>query len=185
VSHPAVTFQPVGVVRSPFAQAPGTPLQNFAAAQNDGGLVPDDALPDAVVVDARGGRGTLVVDAAWEQALKDLEGFDRVWVIFHIHQAKEPQALVVPFRDTVPRGVFATRAPARPNAIGMSAVRLLGVTGCHVHVAELDVLDGSPLLDIKPYIPAYDSRPDARSGWLAFETARPEVLMADGRFAKG
>lgn len=181
MSHSPVVYHPIGIVRSPFTEAPGTSLQNFAAAENEGGLVDAD-WGDAPTVDARGARGTLVIDQAWEAALQDLEGFDRIWVVFHIHQAKEAQPLVIPFRDTVPRGVLATRAPARPNPIGMSAVRLLGVRGRHVHVAELDILDGTPILDIKPYIPAYDSRAEARSGWLTAESARPQVVKSDGRF---
>ena len=116
------------------------------------------------------------------EGLRDLAGFERVWLLFWCHRARPARLRVVPFRDTVERGLFATRAWARPNPIGLSAVRLRSIEGSILHVGELDILDGTPLLDIKPYIPRYDSFPTATYGWMEFEAARKEVGVADGRF---
>jgi tRNA (adenine37-N6)-methyltransferase len=173
----------VGTVHSPFAEATGTPVQNFAARVHGGGLGESD-LPPAPVVDVRGGRGTLEVVAEWEEALADLVGCDRIWVLFWIDRASPAKTKVVPYRDTRERGLFSTRSPARPNPIGISCVRLLGVAGRFVHVAELDILDGSPLLDIKPYVAEYDSFPEARRGWLEEPSVRQGAMWADGRFER-
>jgi len=90
----------------------------------------------------------------------------------------------VPYRDTRERGLFSTRAPARPNPIGISCLRVLGVRGRFVHVAEMDLLDGSPILDIKPYVTEYDSFPEAKTAWLADPTVMPGAMWADGRFER-
>ena len=119
---------------------------------------------------------------AWEPALGDLEGCDRIWLLFWADRASAPVARVVPYRDTRERGLFSTRAPARPNPIGLSCVRLLGIGGRFVHVEELDLLDGTPLLDIKPYVAQYDSFPDATLGWLREPTVIPGAMWADSRF---
>lgn len=178
-------LQSIGVIHSPFGQAPGTPLQNFAAAAHAGGLAPEGLeLPEAVVVDPRGGRGTIELVPEWQDALRNLDGYDRIWLLFGLDRCAPAQAMVTPFRDTVPRGLFSTRAPARPNRIGLSAVRLLGVAGRFVHVAELDALDGSPLWDIKPYVRDYDCHPAAKRGWLDEATVDASVRVADDRFAR-
>jgi tRNA-Thr(GGU) m(6)t(6)A37 methyltransferase TsaA len=179
------SWQAIGTVHSPFRQAGGTPVQPFAARTHLGGWDPvAEALPDAPFTQESGGRGTLEVDEHWTDALADLEGFSRIWIFFWCHRSSAANPSVTPYRDTVERGLFATRAPARPNPIGLSCVRLLGVRGRFVHVAELDALDGSPLLDIKPYVPIYDSFPDVKIGWLDAPTARPGAIHADGRFEK-
>ena len=90
---------------------------------------------------------------------------------------------MIPYRDTVEHGLFATRAPVRPNPIGLSVVRLLRREGCVLHVADVDVLDRTPLLDIKPYVPAFDAHPASKAGWI--ETAREGLTVADGRFHSG
>ncbi len=89
---------------------------------------------------------------------------------------------VVPYRDTVEHGLFATRAPARPNALGISCVRLLNIEGCILRLAEVDILDGTPLLDIKPYVPQYDNYPVQRCGWL--DTVPDKPVVADARFER-
>lgn len=158
--HP-LTVIPIGVVHSPFKQACGTPIQPSRAS---------------------GSEGTVELDPAWTEALTDLAGFDRVWLIYWFSRASEARPLVVPYRDTVPHGLFATRAPARPNPIGMSNVRLLGVEGRILRVAEIDILDGTPLLDIKPYVPQYDDYPVQRCGWLDHV---PDIsVVADARFER-
>ena len=155
----ACVFQPIGVIRTPFSEQRETPIQPAYA---------------------QGVRGTLEVDPAYREALADLDGFERIWVIYRFDRAKAFQPLVVPYRDAVVRGLFATRAPSRPNPIGLSVLRLLGIDGTVVHVTDVDVLDGTPLLDIKPYVPAFDAFPDAAAGWL--DAAGTGRTRADRRF---
>jgi tRNA (adenine37-N6)-methyltransferase len=103
----------------------------------------------------------------FEQAIKDLEGFDRIWVIYWFHLNKNWKPMVTPPRHTRKKvGVFATRAPHRPNQIGMSCVKLESIKGLEIFISESDILDGSPVLDIKPYLPYSDSFPDAATGWV-------------------
>lgn len=104
---------------------------------------------------------------SFEQALEDLEGFERIWVVYQFHQNADWKPKVMPPRGPrTKRGVFATRAPYRPNALGMSCVRLLKVDGLTVVIEGHDLLDGTPVLDIKPYLPYADSFPGSRVGWL-------------------
>jgi len=122
------------------------------------------------------------MEADYVSGLKDLAGFDRAWLIFWCHRASEAKMLVVPYRDTVERGLFATRAPARPNPLGLSCVRLLGIEGDVVRIGEVDILDDTPLLDIKPYVPQYDNYAVRRCGWV--DTAPDREVIADDRFEK-
>jgi len=137
--------EPIGMIHTPFAQVSGTPIQTAFA----GGV-----------------EGWVEVFERFTEGLKDLDGFDRIWLIYWFDRAGAARLLLTPFRDTVQRGVFATRAPCRPNPIGISAVRLLRVDGNILHVGDLDMLDGTPLLDIKPYVPRFDHLQVTRSGWL-------------------
>jgi tRNA-Thr(GGU) m(6)t(6)A37 methyltransferase TsaA len=105
-----------------------------------------------------------------------------VWLIYYFHRAAVARMSVVPYRDTVERGLFATRVPARPNAIGMSCVRLLNIEGNILRLAEVDILDDTPLLDIKPYVPQYDNYPVQRCGWL--DTVPDKPVVADDRFER-
>ncbi len=143
----ALTLHPIGVVRSPFSDRLSAPRQPRA------GL---------------GGEGTLELFAAsgMEHALEDLASFRFIWVLFWFHRNAGFRPKVLPPRSQQRRGVFATRSPYRPNPIGMSAVELLGIEGRVLRVRNLDMLDGTPILDLKPYVPYSDSIPDASSGWL-------------------
>jgi tRNA-Thr(GGU) m(6)t(6)A37 methyltransferase TsaA len=105
-----------------------------------------------------------------------------LWLIYLLDRASAPQLIVRPYLDIVEHGIFATRAPARSNPIGISAVRLLGMEGNQLLVADVDMLDGTPLLDIKPYVPAFDSFDAARIGW--YEVCLRPDMVADGRFEK-
>lgn len=181
----SLLLDPVGVVHSPWLVAEGTPVQSFGSWYIDKGW--QEAEPDRLAcphVDRRGGRGTLAVDKKWQDALCDLEGFSHLWALFWIDRAKPAVPKVVPYRDTVERGLFATRSPARPNPIGLSCLRVVSVVGRFVHVTGLDILDGSPLLDIKPYIPDYDSFRTADRGWLDGASSRQCIVVADDRFAR-
>jgi tRNA (adenine37-N6)-methyltransferase len=151
----------IGTIHTPFPQAAGTPIQPFCAA---------------------GTEGHIEVFDPYVEALRDLAGFQRIWVLFWCHRASEAKLAVIPFRDTVARGLFATRAPARPNPIGLSTLRLYEISGNWLHVGEVDILDGTPLLDIKPYVSQYDSYPAQRCGWVDGKQTKTGVLVADNRF---
>jgi tRNA (adenine37-N6)-methyltransferase len=152
--------RPIGVIRSPWTAARGTPIQPIFA---------------------QGVRGQLVIDRAYADALTDVEGFDRLWLIYWFDRAGPCRSLVTPYLDDHPHGVFATRAPARPVPIGLSAVRLLERRGCTLEVADLDVLDGTPLLDLKPYVPRFDAW-TGRAGWV--DHTPGECTRDDGRFGR-
>ena len=152
-------MQPIGIIHTPFKEASGTPIQPAVA---------------------EGAEGRVELFDQYAAGLKDLEGFDRVWLLFEFDRSGPPRLVVTPFRDTVPRGVFATRAPCRPNPIGMSAVRLQRIEGNVLHVRDVDILDGTPLLDIKPYVPEFDHFEVRRSGWL--DRAGSDRTVADSRF---
>lgn len=154
-----VVMRPIGVVRSPHHTPAGTPIQPAYAEQVE---------------------GQVVVDEGFAAALDDIEGFERIWLIYCLDRAKPFKPRAVPYRDTRERGLFATRAPSRPNPIGMSVVRLLGRDGNVLRVLGLDILDGTPLLDIKPYVPEFDSYPESKAGWL--DERREDRREADGRF---
>ena len=152
----------IGVIHSTHKQAAGTPIQ--------------PCMADAA-------EGWVEVFHEYTEALADLDGFERVWLIYWFDRATGGKLKVKPFLDDTERGLFATRAPCRPNPIGMSAVRLLGIAGARIRIADVDILDGTPLLDIKPYVPRFDSYPQARAGWLDKETSRRrDDVKADNRF---
>lgn len=110
----------------------------------------------------------LLPGSNFEQALKDLAGFDRVWLLWWFHRNETWRPLVLPPRGpSKRRGVFATRSPHRPNPLGMTPVRLLGVTGRTLRLGACDLVDGTPVFDVKPYVPAYDSFPEAKAGWIS------------------
>ena len=149
----------IGVIHSPHQRAAGTPVQSSLAA---------------------GVEGTVEVLPQFAPGLKDLDGFERIRLVYWLHRAAESQLVVIPYLDSEPHGLFATRAPCRPNPIGLSSVRLLEVCGNILRVGGLDVLDHTPLLDIKPYIPAFDAFQAKRIGWCA--NIQTDSSVADGRF---
>lgn len=156
-----IHLTPIGVIHSPFKQATGTPIQPCRA-----GNAP----------------GYVALNPEFAAGLVDLAGFERVWLIYFFHRAAAAKLSVVPYRDTVAHGLFATRAPARPNPIGLSCVRLLEIEGNVLRLAEVDILDGTPLLDIKPYVPQYDNYPVQRCGWVDSVPDKP--VVADARFER-
>jgi tRNA-Thr(GGU) m(6)t(6)A37 methyltransferase TsaA len=158
----SIPLQAIGVIRTPFPRPEGTPIQPSRAG---------------------GAEGTVKIFSPYQQGLKDLEGFDRVWLIYWMHLAPEARLLLTPFLDTEERGVFATRAPARPNAIGISCVRLLRIDADTLDVADVDMVDGTPLLDVKPYVPEFDCFPGSRAGW--FDASQQGRRVADDRFGTG
>lgn len=154
-------LRPIGVIHTPFEDTEGMPIQPSGA---------------------KGIRGTVEVLPEFAEGLKDLEGFSHVTLIFHFHRAKEHRLIVTPFMGTEPRGVFATRSPSRPNPIGLSTVRLIAVRGNVLDIDGVDMLDGTPLLDIKPYVPEFDSEVEIRLGWLERHRGRSRNPRSDDRF---
>lgn len=128
--------------------------------------------------------GEVVIDDAYADALDDLDGFERIWLLYWFDRAAPWKARVVPYLDDAERGLFATRAPSRPNGIGMTAVRLARRDGRVLHVTGIDVLDGTPLLDVKPYVPDFDAHPGSRAGWYdrrSGGTERDDARFLDRR----
>ena len=143
-------LEPIGVVRTPFGDRQAAPRQ--AALEQD---VP--------------ARIELIASADFEHALEDLERWSHIWVLYWFHQNRDWRPKVTPPRSLEKRGLFATRSPHRPNPIGLSAVALERVEGCTVHIRGADMIDGTPVLDIKPYVPYADAIAGANSGWLGEE----------------
>lgn len=158
-----IEFRPIGVIHSPFSTQAGTPIQPAAA---------------------RGAAGTVRIYEEYAEGLRDLDGFSHIWLLYHFHLSKRYSLTVTPFLDTEMRGLFATRAPARPNGIGLSVVRLTGIRGTVLDIQDVDIIDGTPLLDIKPYVPVFDVRDADRTGWLEGRSGDNIGLKDDGRFAR-
>jgi tRNA-Thr(GGU) m(6)t(6)A37 methyltransferase TsaA len=156
-----ILYRPIGVIRSPFTDPESMPVQPIGAES---------------------ARGVIEVDPSYEEGLRDLDGFTHLILIYHFHKSRPCRLTITPFLDTQSRGLFSTRAPSRPNPVGLSIVELLGVDGNRLSVAKLDILDGTPLLDIKPYVPEFDSRPDAVGGWFEKARGAAATKLSDGRF---
>jgi tRNA (adenine37-N6)-methyltransferase len=155
------TFTPIGTINTPFKDLAGMPIQPAGA---------------------RGVRGTITIDETFLGGLLDLDGFSRIILIYALHRATGYSLEVIPFLDTKPHGIFATRAPKRPNPIGLSIVRLVSVNCNELVIEDVDILDGTPLLDLKPYVPAFDSFPGGRSGWFEGCCDRVDTVLSDRRF---
>lgn len=154
-----ITFEPIGVIHSPHKGVEGTPIQPSRA---------------------EGAIGTIELLPEYADWLVDLDGFSHIILLYHFHKSPGPRPRVIPFLDTEERGLFATRSPCRPNPIGLSIVELLKVERNLLTVKGIDTLDGTPVLDIKPYVSEFDHRPDVRCGW--FELNRSQTNVADSRF---
>ena len=156
-----VVYKPIGIVESPYASREGMPIQ---------------------ATGGQGVRGRIRVFEEYVEGLQDLNGFSHIILIYHFHLTRETRLVVTPFLDTTPRGVFATRSPNHPNPIGLSIVRLLEVKANTLEIEDLDIVNGTPLLDIKPYVPAFDHRQPERLGWLATAGEGVGRVRADKRF---
>lgn len=156
-----ITYRPIGIIHSPFRQAEGAPIQPSGA---------------------KGVSGTVEIFPAFVSGLKDLDGFSHIILLYHFHLSRGYSLEVKPFLDDQLHGVFATRAPRRPNALGLSVVRLINLSGNILKVEDVDVIDGTPLLDIKPYVGEFDAHEVVRSGWLTDRAAAAEEMRADNRF---
>lgn len=158
-----IKYKPIGIVHSPFKEPNGTPIQPSGA---------------------RGINGTVEILPDYAEGLKDLEGFSHIILIYHFHLSKKSSLKVKPYLDDEEHGVFAMRAPSRPNPIGISTVRLLKIEGTTLHIQDVDIVDGTPLLDIKPYVPEFDRREVQKKGWLEKKVQKLGITKDDGRFTK-
>lgn len=158
-----IKYRSIGVIRSPFKDVRGVPIQPRAAAEVEGVV---EVFPQYV------------------DGLRDLDGFSHVILIYHFHLIERYSLLVKPYMDQAERGVFATRAPARPNPIGISVVRLMEIDKNLLRVKGLDVVDGTPLLDIKPYVPEFDVYEAERIGWLEKNVHKLRWTRDNGRFVR-
>ncbi len=158
-----IIYKPIGVIHSPFREARGTPIQS-AAAKGIGGSV--EIFPE------------------YGEGLKDIEGFSHIFLIYHFHLSGETSLTAEPFMDNKTHGIFAIRGPNRPNPIGISIVRLVGIEKNILYVEDLDIVDGTPLLDIKPYVPEFDIREVEKTGWLEKNIHKLSKSKDDGRFTE-
>jgi tRNA-Thr(GGU) m(6)t(6)A37 methyltransferase TsaA len=157
-----ITYHPIGLLHTPFTDLQGMPIQPSGATS---------------------APGTAEIFPEFAAGLQDLEGFSHVILLYHLHAVRKVDLTPTPFLDSEPHGVFATRSPSRPNPIGLSIVPLVRVEGNLLHLQNLDMLDGTPLLDVKPYVPEFD-RPAGKveTGWLAKARGRVRSTKSDGRF---
>lgn len=155
--------KPIGVIRTPFKSSEEVPIQSSKSNT----------------------KGHVEISAEYLDALKSLDGFSHVILLYWFHKAKPPKMLLKPFLDTEEHGLFSIRAPSRPNPIGISIVKLLSIENTRLEIEGVDMLDGTPLIDIKPFVPEFDNRPHATSGWLAKSSlAKNHSHIADSRFEK-
>lgn len=160
-----ITFKPIGIIHSPFKEPVGIPIQPAGA---------------------KGIKGNIEIFEEFKEGLKDLDGFSHIVLLFHFHLSKNFNLLVYPYMEDKIRGVFATRAPRRPNQIGMSIVRLEKVEDNILHISNVDIIDGTPLLDIKPFVSKFDCfdiNENEKVGWLKKRVKRVDEHRSDERFS--
>jgi tRNA (adenine37-N6)-methyltransferase len=155
------TYKSIGIIRSPFESLDQMPIQPSGA---------------------KGVKGIVEVESKYENGLKDLDGFSHIILIYHFHRSEGFSLQIVPFLDDKPRGLFATRAPKRPNPIGFSVVKLKEVKGKILKIENVDVLDRTPLLDIKPFVPDFDVYNNVKTGWLEKASKKVNNKKSDDRF---
>ena len=153
-------YKPIGVIHSPFKEVKGTPIQPTGA---------------------KGIKGVIEINPEHRAGLKDLEEFSHLILLYHFHLTDGYSLQVRPYLDDITHGVFATRIPGRPNPIGLSIVRLVKIEGCTIHIQDVDIIDDTPLLDIKPYVPAFDLRETEEIGWLKGRADKVAHVKSDGR----
>ncbi|MEC9490905.1 MAG: tRNA (N6-threonylcarbamoyladenosine(37)-N6)-methyltransferase TrmO [Halanaerobiales bacterium] len=157
-----IRYQSIGEIRSPFKGPEGTPIQPTAAGSAAGKI---ELLPE------------------YQEGLKDLAGFSHLILLYHCHQAGKAALTAKPFMEDKKHGIFSIRAPSRPNSIGLSIVRLEKIEANILHIKDVDILDKTPLLDIKPYVPEFDRRDEVKIGWMETNIDKLSSLKDDGRFA--
>ena len=156
-----IIYKPIGIIHSPFKEPKGTPIQPSAAKDIE---------------------GTVKIFKEYEKGLKDIEGFSHIILIYDFHLSRSYLLEVIPFMDNKPHGVFTTRAPSRPNPIGLSVVRLTEVINNILYIKDVDIVDNTPLIDIKPYVLEFNSSDKIKIGWLEKNIAKLPKSKDDGRF---
>jgi len=158
-----IIYKPIGIIHSPHKQPKGTPIQT-ESGKNIEGMI--ELFPE------------------YTDGLKDLDGFSHIILLYHFHLIKNGPLIVKPFMDDQEHGIFAIRGPARPNPIGMSITRLIKIEDNTLFIMDIDIIDGTPLLDIKPYVPAFDVKVAEKIGWLQNNQHKLDRSRDDGRFAR-
>ncbi len=158
-----IRYKPIGIIHSPFKEPKGTPIQPASA---------------------KGIKGTAEIFPEYAKGLQDIEGFSHIILLYHFHLSKTVSLLSKPFLDDAFHGIFAIRGPSRPNPMGLSIVRLIKVNNNILHIQDLDIVDGTPLLDIKPYVPEFDKNEVIRIGWLEGNINKLPEKKDDGRFTQ-
>lgn len=156
-----ISYTPIGIIHSPFTELDGIPIQPSAA---------------------QGIKGHIFINEELTQGLDDLGGFSHIYLLYHLHLSNSYRLKVVPFLDDELRGVFSTRAPKRPNPIGLSVVKLNQVEMNRLEIENVDIIDGTPLLDIKPYVPDMNEVSHIRVGWLSEHLRKINSGKSDQRF---
>ena len=157
-----INIKPIGTIFTPHTSIKNMPIQPLAA---------------------KGYRGFIKLLPEFTEGLKDLEGFSHITLLYHFHKVEGYELVVTPFMDTEKRGIFACKAPKRPNAIGISTVKLISIKENILIIEQVDMLDETPLIDIKPFYPRYDNRFNVKAGWLEKHKNMPiEKLRSDERF---
>ncbi|MGE4298557.1 MAG: tRNA (N6-threonylcarbamoyladenosine(37)-N6)-methyltransferase TrmO [Desulfovibrionaceae bacterium] len=156
-----IAFTPIGYFDTPHKDVQGMPIQPSGA---------------------RGIKGSIAILPEYWPAFADLDGFSHVIVLYHFHEVRGFDMTVTPFLDNAAHGLFATRTPKRPNPIGLSVMRLLAVRDGVLELENVDVLHGTPVLDVKPYVPDFDVWPADRIGWMAGKSSNVASHRSDGRF---
>jgi tRNA-Thr(GGU) m(6)t(6)A37 methyltransferase TsaA len=154
-------FKAIGIIHSPYKTVENMPVQTSASKN----------------VEAE-----IEIFDQYKEGLSDLDGFSHIYVIFFLNMVREPKLKVIPFLDTVERGIFATRSPARPNPVGLSLAELVSVKGNRIIIRGVDMLDGSPVIDIKPYVPDFEICDNVKKGWFEGKTHKAEGILSDERF---
>jgi tRNA-Thr(GGU) m(6)t(6)A37 methyltransferase TsaA len=158
-----IRYKPIGIIHSPFKEPKGTPIQPISGKDV---------------------KGTVEIFPEYAKGLQDIEGFSHIILLYHFHLSKNESLISKPFLDDTPHGIFAIRGPNRPNPIGMSVVRLIKVNKTILHIQDLDIINGTPLLDIKPYIPDRIPIKTIRIGWLTGKINKLSMTKDDGHFTK-
>lgn len=158
-----ICYKSIGKIRTPFKKIIGMPIQSKGSI---------------------GSKGTVELKRKYVKGLLDLDKFSHIYLIYHFHKSKDFDLNVIPFLDDKPHGIFATRAPKRPNQIGISVVKLIRINDNILEIENVDMLDGTPLLDIKPYISQFDIHEIEKNGWINNKTGYPNETRSDNRFKK-
>ena len=156
-----ITYKPIGIIETPYEDPGNMPIQPIGA---------------------EGIKGKVILNNEYTKGLKDLDGFSHIILVYHFHKSKKVSLLARPFLEETKRGIFATRGPGRPNKIGISVVKLEKIQGNELHISNVDMLNGTPLLDIKPYVVKFDNAENTKIGWLEHYIKEADEKRSDKRF---